>query len=578
MIFSLIFSAFLSFNVNLNDYNCSIYDSKNLIRNEVMLQIVLKNYGYYDSKIDGQFGSASKSALKNFQTQNGLISDGLIGKNTCNSLLDKTNVVTKKTNKLEIDNKVIQKYSEALKKSQQKLKELNLYSGPIDGINGTKTKNAIKEFQKKAGLSVDGVLGPNTLAALEKGIDSYISLDASDSSSIKADSSSNTVSTSSALDLRNYDLSKTCIEGYVDQSGIWVTDPCFYPVFVYRFGNIAQVNSQKELDAYLGDRWSLEKEKTYNTIGPVSTINYVDGVHSPVNGLRMPSDANNLIVIGIKNDNNVNARPQSGPQDADAVFEVLVEGGMTRFINVFYESDTRYHGPIRSARPTDPTVLRPLGGVLVASGATGGLIPEIIDIGVPVITDRRPEFFRISSRKAPHNLYADTYKLKNLAISNGFKKFDNPPALFPWGTPNYSKWTSNSYIKLKFSSQTTTMWTWTGNTYLRTYYDAYRGSSSDVPHNWINSSDNSSQINADTIISLFCEPYMHPLQLPSVKTVGQGRAIIMHNGKMLDAFWKRGSNLDPFHIVDQNGNTMYIPPGKPWISLVPNNFSPTFDN
>jgi peptidoglycan hydrolase-like protein with peptidoglycan-binding domain len=578
VIFSLIFSAFLSFNVNLTDYNCSIYDSKNLIRNEVMLQIVLKNYGYYDSKIDGLFGSASKSALKNFQTQNGLISDGLIGKNTCNSLLDKKNVVTKKTNNLEIENKVIQKSSEALKTSQQKLKELNLYSGPIDGISGTKTKNAIKEFQKKAGLSVDGVLGPNTLAALAKGIDSYISLDASDSSSIKADSSSNTVSTLSALDLRNYDPSKTCIEGYVDQSGIWVTDPCFYPVFVYRFGNIAQVNSQKELDAYLGDRWSLEKEKTYNTIGPVSTINYVDGVHSPVNGLRMPSDANNLIVIGIKNDNNVNARPQSGPQDADAVFEVLVEGGMTRFINLFYESDTSYHGPIRSARPTDPTVLRPLGGVLVASGATGGLIPEIIDIGVPVITDRRPEFFRISSRKAPHNLYADTYKLKNLAISNGFKKFDNPPALFPWGIPNYSKWTSNSYIKLKFSSQTTTMWTWTGNTYLRTYYDAYRGSSSDVPHNWINSSGNSSQINADTIISLFCEPYMHPLQLPSVKTVGQGRAIIMHNGKMLDAFWKRGSNLDPFHIVDQNGNTMYIPPGKPWISLVPNNFSPTFDN
>ena len=31
-------------------------------------------------------------------------------------------------------------------------------------------------------------------------------------------------------------------------------------------------------------------------------------------------------------------------------------------------------------------------------------------------------------------------------------------------------------------------------------------------------------------------------------------------------------------IVDSNGNTMYIPPGKPWISLVPSTFSPTFDN
>ena len=71
---------------------------------------------------------------------------------------------------------------------------------------------------------------------------------------------------------------------------------------------------------------------------------------------------------------------------------------------------------------------------------------------------------------------------------------------------------------------------------------------------------------------------MHPLQLPSVKTVGQGRAIIMHNGKLLDGFWKRGSNLDPFHIVDSNGNTLYIPPGKPWISLVPSTYIPTFDD
>ena len=494
-------------------------------------------------------------------------------------MFDKKNVIKNNSNNVVLNTEKIQKSSESLKISQQKLKELNLYSGAIDGINGTNTKNAIKEFQKKAGLSVDGVLGPNTLAALEKGVESYITIDKLESSTTdNTESSSNTISTSSALDLRNYNPSKPCVDGYVDQNGIWITDPCFYPVFVYRFGNTAQVNSQNELDAYLGDRWSLEREKTYNTIGPVSTINYINGVHSPVNGLKMPSNANNLIVLGIKNDNNVNARPQSGPQDADAVFEVLVEGGMTRFINVFYESDTNYHGPIRSARPTDPTVLRPLGGVLVASGATGGLIPEIIDIGVPVITDRRPEFFRISSRRAPHNLYADTYKLKQLAISKGYKKVDNPQPLFPWGTPNYSLWSPNSYIKLKFSSQTSTMWTWNGNTYLRTYYDAYRGSSTGVPHSWINSSGNSSQISADTIISLFCEPYIHPLQLPSVKTVGEGRAIVMHNGKILDAYWKRGSNLDPFHIVDQNGNTIYIPPGKPWISLVPSNFLPTFDN
>ena len=110
------------------------------------------------------------------------------------------------------------------------------------------------------------------------------------------------------------------------------------------------------------------KPGAYTAIGPVITQNYIDGIHSPVNGLIMPTNKSYpTVALGIKNDNNTNARPQSGPQSADAVFEVLVEGGMTRFINVFYQSDTTYHGPIRSARPTDPTVLRPFDGVLVAA-------------------------------------------------------------------------------------------------------------------------------------------------------------------------------------------------------------------
>ena len=572
MLISLLASLLILSSPVSHNYNCSEYDKSSLIRSEIMLQVVLKNYGYYTSKIDGDFGPASKKALKEFQSSNNLVSDGILGKNTCKTLNNKANVVKKTIN--DINRESQKAKSTEILNVQKRLSELGLYSGEIDGINGSRTKIAIKNFQNKAGLTPDGIVGPKTLSALAKGEDSYVTVDNSKNNS----NNSTTIDTSSALDLRNYDPSKQCINGYVDSNNVWVADPCFYPVFVYRFGNTAQVNSQNELDAYLGDRWSLEKEKTYVTIGRVDTQNYIDGINSPVNGLVMPSNANNKIVIGIKNDNNVRARPQSGPQQADAVFEVLVEGGMTRFINIFYESDTTYHGPIRSARPTDPTVLRPLDGVLVASGATGGLIPEIIDIGVPVITDSRPEFFRINSRRAPHNLYADTFKLKNLAIAKGYKKSNNPQPLFPWGSPNYNKWSNVNSVTLKFSSQTSTKWTWNGSEYLRTYYDAYKGSSNNNVHNWININGSVGQINTKTVIALFCEPYMHPLQLPSVKTVGQGRAIILHKGKLLDGFWKRGSNLDPFHIVDLNGNTLYIPPGKPWISLVPSTYIPTFDN
>ena len=455
-----------------------------------------------------------------------------------------------------------------LEDAQYQLYELGLYTGEVNGVLDTNTKAAIKEFQMLSGLVVDGILGPITKAALEKGEESYIT---ENNQAISVKSSNN-----SALDLRYYNPNENCITGYVNSSQVWVPDPCFYPVFVYRYGQTAQVNSQAELDAYLNQNWSLTQEKIYNSLGEVPTQNYISGINSPVNGLPMPSGSNNSIVIGIKNDNNVRARPQSGPQKADAVFEVLVEGGMTRFINIFYQSDTSYHGPIRSARPTDPTVLRPLGGVLVASGATGGLIPEINDMGVPVITDRRPEYFRISSRKAPHNLYADTSKLKSIAVSKGYKKVNVPQPLFPWGDPTFENWQNNSFLNLVFSGYTETTWTWNGSSYLRTYYDAYQNQNKNNIHNWIDENGNTGQISVDTVIALFCEPYVHPLQLPSVKTVGEGRAIILHGGKMLDAKWKRGSNLDPFHITDNNNNILYVPKGKVWISLVPNTKNPSF--
>ena len=124
------------------------------------------------------------------------------------------------------------------------MKQLGLYTSSIDGINGPGTKRAVKEFQSKAGISPDGVIGPQTLAALSKGENAY------STENIDADSKADTIEVStpnpsnSAIDLRNYNPNAKCADGYVNSSDVWVPDPCFYPVFVYRFGNIAQVNSQ----------------------------------------------------------------------------------------------------------------------------------------------------------------------------------------------------------------------------------------------------------------------------------------------------------------------------------------------
>ena len=475
-------------------------------------QIMLETLGLYDGEIDGELDSETRAAIKKFQKLSGLVVDGILGPITKESLsMGELSYISFEGSIEDFVSELV--YYPEIEKAQIKLKNLKLYSAEIDGLNGLLTKSAVREFQRLSGLTTDGVLGPITLAALEKGSDSYILIDES--------------------------------KDTIDEKEVTIE---------------ARNNS----------------ETSYVSLGVVPTQNYTPGINSPVNGLIMSSTANNSIVIGIKNDNNLNARPQSGPQHADAVVEVLVEGGMTRFINIFYQSDTTYHGPIRSARPTDPTMLKPLGGVLVVSGATGGLIPEIVNMGVPVITDSRPEFYRISSRKAPHNLYADTKILKSSAISKGYKKTDTPQPLFPWGDPSFDNWINNSYLTLPFSGFTETTWTWNGSSYSRTYFDAYKNKRNDNIHYWSDINGNTGEILFETVIALFCEPYIHPLQLPSVKTIGEGRAVILHGGKMLDARWKRGSNSDPFHIVDSNNNILYVPKGKVWISLVPKTINPSF--
>ncbi len=78
------------------DYSCVDENSQHPVRNEYMLQIILKSYNYYDGKIDGQIGPISTNALKTFQSTNSLDADGILGSNTCAKFLDKSSLIKKK--------------------------------------------------------------------------------------------------------------------------------------------------------------------------------------------------------------------------------------------------------------------------------------------------------------------------------------------------------------------------------------------------------------------------------------------------------------------------------------------------
>ena len=322
---------------------------------------------------------------------------------------------------------------------------------------------------------------------------------------------------------------------------------------------------------------TILQSETSTTVESVISYNFDIEKMSPLTGKEIPPELwlnRPKRVLAFKIDNNINARPQSGLQEADSVYEILVEGGMTRFLALFLDNTSKYLGPIRSARPTDPSVIRPYDATLVVSGATDGLIPSIRDLGVPVLEEvNSPAMFRIGSRKAPHNLYADTELVRAVVDSKGYKFLQpGPNPIYPFGF-DQTNWESGANkITIKYSEFTTVIWKKDGEKYSRFIIDAYSSDKEAVAHNFISQDGNYSDIlSTETIVVIQGALYKDKATtLPSILTVGIGDLFVFNNGKYIQGTWRRTDITEPFEFYDINQNPIEVPPSSQWIHIFPN--------
>ncbi len=310
---------------------------------------------------------------------------------------------------------------------------------------------------------------------------------------------------------------------------------------------------------------------------------------SPLNGLPVEDAASlDRRVIAVKIDNHWDAQPQSGIQKADAIYELLVEGGLTRFIALFHSSDAEFLGPIRSGRPTDPTLVKPLGAPLQISGAQAWVVSLINSDGVKLIGDNGDTTFRIPTRSSPHNLYGSTLLMREVADARGYPD-DPPPPMFDFGEPSPSD-TPAVDITLDWSDRPVVRWEWDGTQYLR--FNA------DTPQEWISEAEtlgqtgdaggttttsadgtpaepDRAQIATDTLVVLTAQRYTaRPASgsgtpVPALETVGEGQALLFYGGVVVEGTWERGSIDDPFRLLLPDGTPMIVPPGRLWISVFP---------
>lgn len=276
-------------------------------------------------------------------------------------------------------------------------------------------------------------------------------------------------------------------------------------------------------------------------------------------------------VIAVKIDNHWDARPQSGLELADAVYELRVEAGLTRFIAIFHHSDTDYLGPMRSGRPTDSELLAPLDGTLVISGASHWVYGVLRADGARFIGEVRPATFRESFRWAPHNLYVDTVLLREHADGLGHPDEPPPPLFVRGDLPEGA--TSATEIRLQWSDGQSVTWTWDGDVYLRM--------AGDLPHETRTRDDERSQVSTDVLVVLMGDLYIQSggsgtVAVPSTVTTGTGKALVFADGKVVEGTWERDSIDEPFQLFDGDGEILPVPPGRPWISMFPDNRTVTW--
>ena len=317
------------------------------------------------------------------------------------------------------------------------------------------------------------------------------------------------------------------------------------------------------------------KESTTTSV--VESFNFDKEKMSPFTGIELPPEIwlkRPRRVLAFKIDNNINSRPQSGIQEADAVFEILVEGGMTRFLAFFYDKVSTYLGPIRSARPTDPTIVRPYGGILVVSGATQGLVPQIRDLGVPVLQEQpAPSMFRTTDRKAPHNLYGDTELVRGVIDKNGMTFNPPPGSVYRFGN-NQDNWLEGSArVIIKYSEFTTIVWKLDGEQYSRFIIDGYSENKNEaVAHNFITRDGYTDILKSETVVIIQGPLYIdEATTLPSVLTVGVGPVYIFNNGNYIEGTWRRTDIDQPFELFDNSQNPIYVPPSTQWVHILPLN-------
>lgn len=290
-------------------------------------------------------------------------------------------------------------------------------------------------------------------------------------------------------------------------------------------------------------------------------------VAAPISGLQVTPEVAQKRVTTVVVENHPDARPQSGLNQADLVYETFAEGGITRFLAVFQSQTPKEIGPVRSARTYFVDWASSYKALFAHVGGNSDALAMIPSSALYDINQfsNGNYFWRDNTRYAPHNVYTTLAKLFEAAKAHNYPLTDSAVPSFRFKKdveaekrPVATKFTVNfnAYYAV----------TWTYNPKDNQYY---RSISAEIQKD----KNTGEQIKAKNVLVGFSEFSYGTTsageQAVRIRTLGSGTAVYFIDGQRFAGTWKRSNKAEILRFYDSTGTEVKLNPGTTWIEFAP---------
>ncbi|MGV8966764.1 MAG: DUF3048 domain-containing protein [Cellulomonas sp.] len=294
----------------------------------------------------------------------------------------------------------------------------------------------------------------------------------------------------------------------------------------------------------------------------------------PLTGVAA-TDVATRAALAVKIENPKEARPQTGLDQADIVWEEVVEGGVTRYAAVFHSQVPVEVGPIRSVRPMDAGIAGPMHGIVAFSGGQAGFVSAVKASGSQILSNDAGNggFYRTKNRSAPHNVYGTPATFWAQADADHQA---NPPEQFVFARSAEQatavvSGTPASSLSITMSGYSHPSFTWDAAS--STWQRSEAGSPATAASGSRLAGTNVITLSVVLVDSGTRDPAGSVV--PETKIVGSGAAVVATGGKTIAATWTKTATETPVVLTTADGQVVRLAPGTTWVELVPTSGSVT---